>query len=56
MPEDSSQMTEESVSEEDLLNIPEESTEVEFNFDEADKENEDSASEFSQVYTYIIYQ
>ena len=57
MPEDSTQVQEAdgSVSEDDLLNVTEESTEVEFHFDEADKEKEDSASEFSQVYTYIIY-
>ena len=43
------------VSDDDLLNVTEEESEVTFDFDEDDTKTQDSTKEFSQVYTYIIY-
>lgn len=44
-----------SVSEDDLLFDEEEPEKVEFEFDEEDSGKDEEPSEFSQVYTYIIY-
>ena len=46
--------TEQAVSEDDLLNATTEETEKVFDFSEDASENK-TDSEFSQVYTYIIY-
>lgn len=43
------------VSDDDLLNVTEEESEVTFDFDREDTKTTDSTKEFSQVYTYIIY-
>lgn len=42
------------VSDDELLNVGEEDTEMIFQFDEEDTDS-DGGSEFSQVYTYIVY-
>lgn len=49
------QETDGAVSEDDLLSSGDEETEVIFNFDEAEGDGSAVESEFSQVYTYIIY-
>lgn len=50
------QMAEESVSDDDLLNMSTEaSAEVSFQFDNENGKETGSTNEFSQVYTYIIY-
>ncbi len=49
------QPAEDSVSDDDLLNMSTESAEVSFQFNEADEKESASAAELSQVYTYIIY-
>lgn len=44
------------VSEDELLDVTEESTQIVFDFDEDEEtDSEDPAAEISQVYTYIIY-
>ena len=43
------------MSEDDLLFDEEEPEKVEFEFDEEDSGKDEEPSEFSQVYTYIIY-
>jgi hypothetical protein len=49
------QETSGSVSEDELLEVGEESTEMVFDFGSDDSESTDDTSELSQIYTYIIY-
>ena len=43
------------VSDDDLIDVTEQESEVKFQFDEEDTSTDDATGEFSQVYTYIIY-
>ena len=43
------------VSDDDLIDVTEQESEVKFQFEEEDTSTDDATGEFSQVYTYIIY-
>ena len=53
--ESATEATTGAVSDDDLIDVTEQESEVKFQFDEEDTSTDDATGEFSQVYTYIIY-